>query len=141
MHVAVGIIQNALGEILISERPKNKYKGGLWEFPGGKVESDETAFEALQRELKEELSIDVTSAEQFLQFQHDYTDRVVLLDVWKVTHFSGTPQGREGQLIRWVLSNDLSQYPFPEGNHFILNQIRAATVRECVTGIARSDHR
>lgn len=123
MHVAVGIIRNTLGEILIAQRPKHTYKGGLWEFPGGKVETNETVFQALQRELKEELNIEVITAESWLQSQHDYSDRVVLLDVWSVTTFSGTPQGAEGQLIRWVSHRELQQFQFPEGNHFILKSL------------------
>lgn len=123
MHVAVGVIRNSLGEILIAQRPKNKYKGGLWEFPGGKVEQNETVFQALQRELKEELAIEVISAESWLQFQHDYSDRIVLLDTWNVTAFSGEPRGVEGQLIRWVLPKDFHQFEFPEGNKFILAQL------------------
>jgi|SRR6185312_9225569 len=123
MHVAVGIIRNAAGDILIAQRPKNTYKGGLWEFPGGKVEAKETVFQALQRELKEELDIEVVTAKPWLQSQHDYSDRVVLLDVWTVTQFSGTPQGAEGQLIRWVSHQELNQFQFPEGNHFILMKL------------------
>src|SRR5579872_3602839 len=115
MHVVVGILRNVHNEILIAERPKDKYKGGLWEFPGGKVEENETAFHALQRELKEELAIDVIAGKNWLQFQHDYTDRIVLLDVWNITQFSGEPQGAEGQLVRWVKSQDLHYYQFPEG--------------------------
>jgi len=123
MHVAVGIIRNSAGKILIAQRPKNKYKGGLWEFPGGKVEAQENVFQALQRELKEELNIDVVAAEQWLQFQYDYSDRIVLLDTWKITEFFGVPQGAEGQLIRWVFSKDLPQFQFPEGNRFILERL------------------
>lgn len=120
LHVAVGILQNAAGELLIAERPKQKYKGGLWEFPGGKVEPQETVFQALQRELQEELGIQVETAESWLQFEHDYGDRVVLLDVWRVKTFSGTPTGSEGQLIRWVALDRLSEYHFPDGNKAIL---------------------
>ncbi len=123
MHVAVGIIRNAAGEILISQRPDNKYKGGLWEFPGGKVEASESVYEALKRELKEELNIDIVAAQSWLQFQYDYTDRIVLLDTWNVTEFSGIPEGAEGQLIRWVSSSQLSQFEFPEGNRFILEKL------------------
>jgi 8-oxo-dGTP diphosphatase len=125
MHVAVGIIRNDSGEILIARRPEGKYKAGLWEFPGGKVEEIENAFEALQRELLEELNINVISAESFIQFQHDYIDRIVLLDVWTVTEFSGVPKGAEGQLIRWVSPTDLHQFEFPDGNRFILECISA----------------
>jgi 8-oxo-dGTP diphosphatase len=123
MHVAVGIVQNTAGEILIAERPKQKYKGGLWEFPGGKVEPGENVFQALQRELKEELGINVVTAESWLQFQHDYIDRQVLLDVWRVTSFLGEPSGMEGQAVRWILPSQFAEYEFPEGNRFILSKI------------------
>ncbi len=123
MHVAVGIIRNALGELLIAKRPEGKYKAGLWEFPGGKVEATENAFQALQRELFEELNIQVISAEPWVQFQHDYGDRVVLLDAWQVTEFSGTPFGAEGQLIAWVSSTDLHQFHFPDGNRYLLERL------------------
>jgi 8-oxo-dGTP diphosphatase len=125
MHVAVGIIFNTTGEILIAQRPADKYKGGLWEFPGGKVEANETGFAALQRELQEELGILVIAAEPWLQFQHDYTDRVVLLDVFKVTEFSGDPHGKEGQPIQWVSFQELDGFEFPAGNHVILARLLA----------------
>lgn len=124
MHAVVGIIRNDLGEVLIAQRPSHKYKGGLWEFPGGKIETSETSFQALQRELKEELNIDIIAAEYWLQFQHDYSDRIVLLDTWNVTAFSGTPEGAEGQPIRWVSLDQLSQFEFPEGNCFILEKLK-----------------
>lgn len=123
MHVAVGIIRNDVGDILIARRPDHKYKGGLWEFPGGKVEATESVFQTLQRELKEELSIHVVSARPWLQFDYDYSDRVVFLDTWNITEFSGTPIGAEGQSIRWVAPNDLHQFEFPAGNHFILKKL------------------
>jgi 8-oxo-dGTP diphosphatase len=123
MHVAVGILRNPLGEILIAQRPQGKYKAGLWEFPGGKVESMETVFHALQREFEEELGVTVETAEPWMQFQHDYTDRIVLLDVWNVIRFSGEPQGREGQSIQWVNHQALHQFEFLEGNRVILEKI------------------
>ncbi len=123
MHVAVGIIRQPTGEILIAKRPMDKYKGGLWEFPGGKVEADETVLQALTRELKEELGIEVLLAESWLQFEYDYKDRIVLLDTWIVTSYSGEPQGAEGQAIRWVLPHELSQYEFPAGNNVILAKL------------------
>jgi len=123
MHVAVGIIRNATGDILIAQRPQHKYKGGLWEFPGGKIEANETVFEALQRELQEELDITVLSAEPWLKFQHDYTDRIVMLDVWTVTDFSGEPRGKENQPIRWISPHDFYHFEFPAGNRVILEKL------------------
>lgn len=123
MQVAVGILYNSAGELLIAQRPQGKYKGGLWEFPGGKVEPNESSFQALKRELREELGIEVIAADAWLQIQHDYTDRVVLLDAWKVTHYTGEPSGTEGQLIRWIKREDLSLFTFPEGNQLILEKL------------------
>jgi len=123
IHVVVGVIRNASGDILIAQRPEGKYKSGLWEFPGGKVEAGEMVFHALQRELKEELNIDVMTAESWLQHQYDYSDRSILLDTWKVITFSGVPEGAEGQAIRWVSPQDLQQFQFPEGSAFILERM------------------
>ena len=123
MHVAVGIVINAHGDVLIAKRPPGKYKSGLWEFPGGKVEADETVFQALQRELREEVGIQVITAQSWLQLSHDYGDRKVLLDIWKVTQFSGEPEGREGQDVRWVATHMLDQFKFPDGNRGILEKL------------------
>lgn len=123
MHVAVGVIFNSEREVLIAKRPAHKYKGGLWEFPGGKVEVGETVFAALQRELNEEIGINIIYAEPWLQIQHDYQDRVVLLDTWIVTQFSGEPQGQEGQVIQWVKLADLSHFQFPDGNKVIIEKL------------------
>lgn len=124
MHVAVGILRNDAGELLIAQRPAHKYKGGLWEFPGGKVEPNETVFQALQRELKEELGIEVSNAESWFQFEHDYSDRIVLLDVWIVKKYSGEPHGMEGQPVLWVSPKNLQQFEFPEGNAVILQKLK-----------------
>ena len=82
VHVAVGVIVDANQHILIALRPDNVHQGGLWEFPGGKVERNETVESALDRELFEELGLRVVSCEQLVKIQHDYTDKSVLLDVW-----------------------------------------------------------
>ena len=126
MHVAVGIIINADQEVLIARRPAGKTSSGLWEFPGGKVESDETVFQALQRELHEEIGIQVITAESWMQVEYDCPDRNVLLDTWKVTQYIGEPHGREGQAVRWVQTQQLNQFEFPEGNRLILEKLRTA---------------
>ena len=82
IHVAAGVILNSEGQILLALRPKDKHKGGLWEFPGGKVEAGESVQQALARELLEEVSLTVVEAAPFLIIDHDYGDKQVTLDVW-----------------------------------------------------------
>jgi 8-oxo-dGTP diphosphatase len=124
IHVVAGVILNGAGEVLLALRPKHKHKGGLWEFPGGKVEPGESARAALTRELEEEIALDVEHAEPFVIIDHDYGDKQVTLDVWRVTHFSGTPHGREGQQIAWVPVAELANYQFPEANVAIVTALQ-----------------
>ena len=126
VHVAVAVIvdQNDSNKILIAKRPDHVHKGGLWEFPGGKVEQGEHVFEALARELEEELAIFVLQAEPLINIQHDYPEKSVLLDVWKVTEFSGNAKGNEGQAIEWVSVSQLNEYSFPEANNLIINELQ-----------------
>ncbi|MAZ90213.1 MAG: pyrophosphohydrolase [Cellvibrionaceae bacterium] len=116
IHVAAGVISNTRGEILIAKRDQNAHQGGLWEFPGGKLESGETVDVALVRELQEELGITATQLSPLIQIRHDYSDKSVLLDVWRVTDFDGEAHGKEGQPVRWVSPVELNQYNFPAAN-------------------------
>jgi 8-oxo-dGTP diphosphatase len=140
VHVAVGVIvgrhgasAEEHGAILIAKRPDKTHQGGLWEFPGGKVEDGEALFDALKRELQEELAIDVIATEPLIKIRHDYGDKVVLLDVHKVTQFSGQPQGNEGQPIKWVAPSFLHEYEFPAANRPIITAINLPQ-RLMVTG-------
>lgn len=125
VHVAVGVIYNPQSEILIARRHDDAHQGGLWEFPGGKVETGETVCDALARELHEELGIVVHTAScaQLLEIRHDYTDKVVLLDVWKVLEFDGEALGKEGQPLKWVQPQALPEYDFPAANVAIVDAI------------------
>jgi 8-oxo-dGTP diphosphatase len=102
MHVAAGILRNAAGEVLITERLCDGPFNGLWEFPGGKIDDAETSVAALRRELREELGIEVTTAEPFMSLSHEYVDRTVDLEFFLVDHWNGDPNGLEGQALRWV---------------------------------------
>ncbi len=123
LHVAVGVVLNAVGDVLIAHRPAHKHQGGLWEFPGGKVEPGESVQQALRRELKEELAIDAGDIQPLIKINHDYGDTRVLLDVWRVTGFSGAPRGSEGQAIRWVPLCKLCNYDFPAANRSIVQAL------------------
>lgn len=116
VHVAVGVVLNGRGQVLIALRQEGQHQGGLWEFPGGKVEAGETCQHALVRELNEELGVRVLSSEPLIKVSHAYSDKSVILDVWTISNFTHTPFGKEGQVVRWVDILALSQYRFPRAN-------------------------
>jgi 8-oxo-dGTP diphosphatase len=116
VQVAVGVIKNSQGKILISLRHESLHQGGLWEFPGGKLEITETAEQALSRELKEELNITVTSATPLITINHHYPDLAVQLHVFLVEQYSGEAKSCEGQPFKWVTPTELKFYNFPKAN-------------------------
>lgn len=124
VHVAAAVILAEDSRILIAKRPDDKHQGGLWEFPGGKVEEGEDARVALARELEEELGIQPAAARPLIQVRHDYPDKQVLLDVWEVSAFSGEPHGAEGQPLAWVTQRELLDYEFPAANRPIVAAAR-----------------
>ncbi|WP_434341566.1 8-oxo-dGTP diphosphatase MutT [Motilimonas cestriensis] len=125
IHVAAGIIINSEQQVLISCRLDHQHQGGKWEFPGGKVEANETPEQALIRELQEEVNILVNSARLFDSISFDYPDKQVLLDFMISTDFSGEAQGLEGQEVRWVAKADLPNYTFPDANQPIVDKLLA----------------
>lgn len=131
--MAVGVILGVDGAILIAKRSDKVHQGGLWEFPGGKVEQGEILFDALKRELQEEIAINIISTEPLIKIRHDYGDKVVLLDVHKVNEYSGEPVGNEGQPIIWVAPKKLYEYEFPVANRPIITAINLPS-RIVITG-------
>lgn len=125
IHVVVATIVNAENEVLLALRQAHQHLANLWEFPGGKVEADETAYDALRREIWEELAITVIAAKPLLTVAHDYDDRSVLLDVWHVDKFDGTPHGQEGQRLQWCAISDLDGINFPSANRPIISALQA----------------
>ncbi len=127
VHVAVAVIRHPEHpeQMLIARRPDHLHQGGLWEFPGGKVEPGETVPQALVREIQEELGIlcDVEQLSPLLRIHHNYSDKSVLLDVWTVWHYDGEPLGAEGQSIRWAPLSQLTQFPFPAANQSIIDAL------------------
>ncbi len=124
VHVAVAVICNDQGQVLIAKRPLDKHQGGLWEFPGGKVEAGEDVLAALTRELYEELGIGVEQARPLIRVRHCYPDKAVLLDVWRLDGFSGEPHGCEGQLVEWCMVDDLQKRDFPKANRPIIAAVQ-----------------
>lgn len=125
IHVAAAAIFNSEGQVLLALRNEKQHQGGLWEFPGGKVESGETVRGALARELQEELGIEIeqSATRPLIQVPYHYSDKSVLLDVYKVCGFTGEPHGAEGQPLEWVSTDCLSDYAFPAANTPIVNAL------------------
>lgn len=124
VHVAVGVIIQD-GSIFLTKRHKEAHQGGKWEFPGGKVEEGETVAEALHRELQEEISIDVLSAQSLIVIEHDYGDKKVILDVYIVDNFLNEPSAQEGQEEEWFEIDQLSSLDFPKANEAIVEKLLA----------------
>ncbi|MGH8168261.1 MAG: NUDIX domain-containing protein, partial [Woeseiaceae bacterium] len=97
IRVVAGILRDRAGRVLLAERQKDIKFNDLWEFPGGKREPSEMPEEALARELKEELGIELTRVEKFLSLDHDYADRFVHIDFFVVTEWRGEPRPMDGQ--------------------------------------------
>jgi 8-oxo-dGTP diphosphatase len=97
---------------------------GRWEFPGGKRSAGETRFEALRRELLEELGVDVMTAEPLISYEHAYPDRRVLLDLWRVTDYSGVPESREGQKLEWIPLNELGNVDLLEADRPMISALQ-----------------
>lgn len=102
IHVVAGILRGPNRQVLITDRLRSSSMRDLWEFPGGKVESGESAVGALHRELAEELGIESLEIEHFKRIEHDYPDLLVSIDFFMVSAWQGTPTGMEGQQLRWV---------------------------------------
>ena len=123
VEVAVAVICKNQ-QIFISKRLNHLHQGGKWEFPGGKREAGESIEQALVRELKEEIGIDVITQTPFMLIEHDYGDKQVRLDIRIVEQFTGEPKNREGQTSQWVDIEKLTDYDFPEANTAIVEKLQ-----------------
>ncbi|GAA5444246.1 8-oxo-dGTP diphosphatase [Microbulbifer sp. NBRC 101763] len=126
IHVAVGVVSRDDGKILIARRPDHLHMGGRWEFPGGKVEEGESVQQALSRELREEVAIEITELVPLVEIRHEYPEKTVLLDTWQVTAFTGEAMGQEGQETAWVAVQELDNFQFPDANQAIIEAIKTA---------------
>lgn len=107
MEVAAGILLDSEHRVLIAERLDGGPFNGMWEFPGGKINTGESPESALVRELAEEIGIVAQQFESFMKLDHDYPDRTVRLHFFMVSRWSGDVLGMEGQVVRWVLPKDI----------------------------------
>lgn len=118
------MLRDREGRVLIAERPAGKPLAGFWEFPGGKLEPGEAAFDALRRELHEELGIRVRDAYRLMRFSHRYPEREVELDVWRVTAWDGVPASQEGQHLEWVLPEQMGDWQLLPADEPIVKSLR-----------------
>lgn len=135
LYVSAGALFNASGEILLAQRPAGKAMAGLWEFPGGKIEPDETPEAALCRELHEELKIEVKeiSLEPLTFASHRYNDFHLLMPLFAVRDWIGVPEPVEGQSLAWVSPNRLDQYPAPDADLPLFRFLEQLSVRSVGT--------
>ncbi|MBV2190092.1 8-oxo-dGTP diphosphatase MutT [Providencia rettgeri] len=120
LYIAVGIIRNSQKKIFITKRPEGTHMAGFWEFPGGKLETNESPEAALVRELEEEVGIIVTKSELFHRVDHEFDDRFITLYFFIISSWENEPYGKEGQDSRWVCQDDLIADEFPPANRIIV---------------------
>lgn len=123
VNVAVGVVIDSQGKILVAKRLPHQHQGECWEFPGGKIEANESVSDALKRELHEEVGLEVHNSEPWLEITHDYSDKAVCLKVHKVTAFSGVAIGKEGQEICWIEPHNLNLLQWPKANEAIVKAL------------------
>ena len=119
-RIGVAVIRNQKGQILIDRRRSQGEMAGLWEFPGGKIELNETVEECIVREIKEELSLDIEVGRCLVVVNHTYPNFEVTLFVHECQYLKGKPQPIACEEIRWVNPEEMSQYKFPEANQDII---------------------
>lgn len=123
-QVICAILVNSQDQVLVAQRSAHQDYAGYWEFPGGKCEPGESLQEALIREIREELAIEVEEAEPWMVIPHEYEPYFVTLHIWRVMRFRGEPSGHEGQLVKWIAREALAGLQFPEANDPIVEALQ-----------------
>lgn len=136
IHVAVGVIistnDQEQAQYFLTKRLADAHQGGKWEFPGGKVEKEESVAQALARELKEEVNIDVLTCQPLMVVNHKYPqangiDKKVCLEVFIVDNYIGEPSAQEGQGEGWFSLDELLKLDFPKANDAIIEKLASNT--------------
>lgn len=125
LPVAVGVIINPEQQVLLAWRDSQKSQGGCWEFPGGKIETGEDSYQALCRELQEEIDIIVKDARSLPSVTHHYETCQVILYPWLVLDYVGIPRGIENQSIIWTAIDSLRDLPLPGANYLIVDYLQS----------------
>lgn len=122
--IGVAVIWNDQREVLIDRRRPEGIMGGLWEFPGGKIEPGETIEECIKREIQEELGIEIEVGNHLITIDYTYTHLRVTLTAHHCRHLTGIPQPIECDEIRWVTLDEIDKFTFPKANEKIINALR-----------------
>jgi A/G-specific adenine glycosylase len=122
--IGVAVIWNKDKQVLIDRRRQEGLLGGLWEFPGGKIEPGETIEECIKREILEELDIEIEVGDRLIQVNHAYSHFRVTLNVHHCLYLRGEPKPIECDEIRWVTLDEIEQYPFPKANEKIISALQ-----------------
>lgn len=137
IHAAVAVLQRPDGQVLLGQRPEGKPWAGWWEFPGGKIEEGESALQALQRELHEELGTEAIEATPWLTRSFDYPEKTVKLHFFMVRLWSAEPHGKEGQQLSWQYPDKLAVEPMLPANTPVLKALMVPT-RYAITNLVET---
>ncbi len=128
-HIAVGVVSRD-GRVLITRRREDAMLGGLWEFPGGKIEDGESAQAACAREIKEEVDLDVDVGDRLTRVRHAYSHLRVEIDVFRCRYTGGKVALRGPTEYRWILPEETAEYAFPRANHKFLEVLKESLAAE-----------
>ena len=123
MDVVAAIIENNDGDILIAKRNSKKSQGGLWEFPGGKIEKNESADDAIKREIKEELNIDIEINKWLIEKRHEYPEKTINLILCSDKWIGGELDLSEHEDSKWIKKEDIFNFQFADADKEIINEI------------------
>lgn len=123
IDVVAAIIKNNEGKILIAQRNLKKSQGGLWEFPGGKIEHDETKEEAIIREIKEELNMDIKCDGYFDDKIYEYPDKIIRLIALNCTMLKDSYEILEHEQVKWIKIEDFKNYEFAPADMYFVEKI------------------
>tara|TARA_Y100001968_G_C19406372_1_gene743881 strand:+ start:532 stop:1710 length:1179 start_codon:yes stop_codon:yes gene_type:complete len=122
-EIGLGLVFNQYGQLLIDQRLENSSMGGMWEFPGGKKEPNESIQETIEREIREELGINVKTGKKLLSFEHSYSHKKLHFTVHLCEFKSGVPKAIASQKLLWVDPERLCDFPFPAANTKIIYEL------------------
>lgn len=129
-QIGVAVIWNEQGQVLIDRRRADGLLGGLWEFPGGKIEPGETIEECIKREIQEEIGVNIVVGDRLMTIDHAYTHFRVTLNVYHCRYLAGDPQPIECDEVRWVMVDELDQFPFPKANLQIITALQQTQISQ-----------